>query len=190
VGVGGRWHSAGFTWDGEVLILGWEPGGGLQAECMADDPAIKKSFFFYDADTGRKLGQWTLPRDQGGNENCTLHNYNVVPNKANGRYLLVSGNYQAGTWVTDFSKPSRPRTVAWTDPPPAPTPPFPPGPPPFCTATGGCALAGVWSSHWYNGYIYESNIEEGLNVFWNGRASAASIDLPRLNPQTQEFSLR
>ena len=24
----GNWHSAGFTWDGEVVIMGWEPGGG------------------------------------------------------------------------------------------------------------------------------------------------------------------
>ena len=24
----GRWHSAAFTWDGEVIMLGWEPDGG------------------------------------------------------------------------------------------------------------------------------------------------------------------
>jgi hypothetical protein len=29
-------------------------------------------------------------------ENCTVHNYNVVPLRS-GRYVLVSGNYQAGT---------------------------------------------------------------------------------------------
>jgi hypothetical protein len=189
VGVGGRWHSAGFTWDGEVLILGWEPGGGLQAECMADDPDIKKSFFFYDAQTGDKLGQWTLPHAQSGQENCTLHNYNVVPKRDSSRYILVSGNYQAGTWVTNFSNPSSPKTVAWSDPPPAPVPPGLGDPPIFCTETGGCALTGVWSSHWYNGFIYESNIGEGLNIFFNRRASAGSIDLDRLNPQTQEFSL-
>ena len=34
----GNWHSAAFTWDGEVIIMGWEPGGGLQAECEASDP--------------------------------------------------------------------------------------------------------------------------------------------------------
>lgn len=31
--------------------------------------------FFYDADTGAKLGQWVLPRAQGADENCTIHNY-------------------------------------------------------------------------------------------------------------------
>ena len=52
----GSWHSATFTWDGEVLILGWEPGGGVEPECEATDPPVQKSAFFYDADTGEKLG--------------------------------------------------------------------------------------------------------------------------------------
>jgi hypothetical protein len=26
-------------------------------------------------------------------------------------------------------------------------------------------LGGAWSSYWYNGYIYETNITEGLNIF-------------------------
>jgi hypothetical protein len=43
VGIGGRWHSAAFTWDGEVIILGWEPGGGAAPECEAQDPPVKKS---------------------------------------------------------------------------------------------------------------------------------------------------
>ena len=29
----GRWHSASFTWDGKVIILGWEPGGGADPRC-------------------------------------------------------------------------------------------------------------------------------------------------------------
>jgi hypothetical protein len=192
-GVGapaGNWHSAGFTWDGETLVLGWEPGGGLQAECEATDPDVKKSFFFYDAKTGDKLGQWTLPRAQGANENCTLHNYNLVPLK-NGRDVLVSGNYQAGVWVVDITKPDKPKTVAWSDPQPVPPPPGLGTPPIFCSTTAtGCPLTGSWSAHWYNGFIYESHIGEGLNVFeLSGRTKAKTVDLERLNPQTQEFSL-
>ena len=187
----GNWHSAAFTWDGEVIIMGWEPGGGLQAECEASDPAAKKSFFFYDADDGSKLGQWTLPRPQGANENCTLHNYNLVPLK-NGRDLLVSGNYQAGIWVVDLTDPANARTVAWSDPPPAAPVPFPPGPPPFCsTVPQGCPLTGSWSGYWYNGYIYESHIGEGLNIFeLKGRETRSAVKLSHLNPQTQEFTLK
>jgi hypothetical protein len=169
----GNWHSASFSWDGEVIILGWEPGGGAAPECEASDPPVKKSAFFYDADNGAKLGQWTLPRPQTAAENCTIHNYNVVPNR-NDRNVLVVGNYQAGTWVVEFSDPANPVTLGWSDPPPlVPT-----------------QLGGAWSSYWYNNFIYESEITKGLNVFrFSGKETGGAMRLDHLNPQTQEFSL-
>jgi hypothetical protein len=169
----GRWHSAAFTWDGEVIILGWEPGGGAAPECEETDPPVKKSAFFYDADTGAKLGQWTLPRPQSAAENCTIHNYNVVPTR-NGRYILVSGNYQAGTWIAEFTDPANPVTLGWSDPPPLDPP----------------DLGGAWSSYWYNNFIYESEITKGLNVFrFSGNETGGAMRLDHLNPQTQEFSI-
>ena len=36
----------------------------------------------------------------------------------NGKRVLVLGNYQAGTWVGDFTDPANARTVARSDPPP------------------------------------------------------------------------
>jgi LVIVD repeat len=173
-GTNGRWHSGTFTWDGEVLITGWEPGGGAEPECESTDPPEDKSMFFYDADTGAKLGTWVLPRPQdGAGENCTIHNYNIVPFKRGNRYIAVSGNYQAGTWVTDFTNPAAPTTVAWSDPP-ALSPPD---------------LGGAWSTYWYNNRLYESEITVGLNLF---RVNSAKLDgavqLPFLNPQTQPFS--
>jgi len=174
VGVGGNFHSATFTWDGEVLILGWEPGGGSRPECEETDPDVKKSAFFYNARTGEKLGQWTLPRAQSAEENCTIHNYNVVPIR--GRYIMVGGHYQAGTWITDFTDPANPFVRAFSDPEPiVPT-----------------QLGGAWSSYWYNGHVYESSITEGLNVFrYTERGiRRRSLRLDHLNPQTQEFSLR
>jgi hypothetical protein len=192
----GNWHSAGFTWDGEVIILGWEPGGGSQPECEASDPPVKKSAFFYDADTGQKLGQWTLPRPQiglaqatpaAGAENCTIHNYNTVPTR-DGRYILVSGNYQAGTWVTDFSDPANAKTIGYADPAPLPqvmAPATPTQPAHLVNELGG-----AWSSYWYNGIIYESEITKGLNLFrYTGKETRKAIRLKHLNPQTQEFSL-
>src|SRR5918992_1392430 len=177
----GHRPSPAFTWDGEVIILGWEPGGGTQPECETQDPAVKKSAFFYDADdarddgtpAGTKLGQWTLPRDQSSAENCTIHNYNIVPLRDD-RYVMVGGHYQAGTWVVDFTNPASPRTLGWSDPPPAvPT-----------------QLGGAWSSYWYNGLIYESEIQVGLNVFrFTGREARKDIHLKHLNPQTQEFTI-
>ncbi|HXF58137.1 MAG TPA: hypothetical protein VNO34_11320 [Actinomycetota bacterium] len=183
-GTNGRWHSAAFTWDGKVIVAGWEPGGGGEAECQGTDPDLDKSMFFYDATTGAKLGQWVLPRPQGADENCTIHNFNVVPLRS-GRYVAVSGNYQAGTWVTDFTDPAHPVTVAWSDPPSL-------GPGPFCSETRppGCQLGGAWSSYWYNNFVYESDIPVGLHVFRvSDPVLAGAIRLPHLNPQTQEFSL-
>ncbi|HEV2060184.1 MAG TPA: hypothetical protein VGR11_12575 [Solirubrobacteraceae bacterium] len=187
-GTNGRWHSAAFTWDGEVIVAGWEPGGGAAAECEAGDPDVDKSLFFYDADTGAKLGQWVLPRPQSAAENCTVHNFNIVPLRS-GRYVAVGGHYQAGTWVTEFTDPANPVTVAWSDPPPlgqVRTPPTPAAP----EGTLRNELGGAWSSYYYNNFVYESEITKGLNVFRvSDRRLAGAIRLSHLNPQTQEFSL-
>jgi hypothetical protein len=177
VGVGGRWHSTAFSFDGRVLTLGWEPGGGAAPQCESSDAAIFKSMFFYDAATGAKLGQWTLPRGQdsadGADQNCTIHNFNVVPLRS-GRYVAVGGHYQAGTWAVDFTDPANATTIAFSDP----------------DAIQPANLGGAWSSYQYNGFAYESEIQSGLNVFRiSDKALAGEIRLPYLNPQTQDPSL-
>jgi hypothetical protein len=166
-------HSAAWTWDGEVLIFGHEPGGGVAPECEATDPDINRRYFFYDGDTGVKLGSYLMPRPQSSTENCTLHNLNVVPLRS-GRDVLVHGSYQSGTAVVDFTNPAAPRELAFTDPPPV----VPPD------------IAGAWSSYWYNNFIWETNIGEGLNVFrYSGPETAGAMRLDHLNPQTQEFTI-
>jgi hypothetical protein len=91
-----------------------------------------------------------------------------------GKYVLVHGSYQSGTSVVDFTNPANPKELAWSDPPPiVPT-----------------DLGGAWSSYWYNNFIYETNITEGLNIFrYAGRETAGAMRLPYLNPQTQEFTI-
>jgi hypothetical protein len=42
-------HSAGFTWDGKVLIFGHEPGGGGQPRCQATSSLTDRTLFFSDA---------------------------------------------------------------------------------------------------------------------------------------------
>ena len=135
--------------DGSVTALGWEPGGGVAAECEAGDPDFFKSIFFYDTASGDLLGTWVLPRPQSAQENCTVHNYNVIPTRH--RDLLSVGAYQAGTYVVDFTDPQRPRTVAWHDPP--------------ALDPTALTLGGSWGSYWYNGFVYESDITKGLNVY-------------------------
>lgn len=175
-------HAASFSWDGEVLVFEHEPGGGVGPRCQESNTDAEKSFFFFEATTGNLLGTWVLPRDQSAQENCSIHNFNIVP-LPSGRDVIVSGNYQAGTWVIDFTDPKKPVTVAWSDPPPAPVPP-----PPFDFF--GLDIVGAWSSYWYNNFIYETNIGEGLNVFrLSDRATAGALRLDHLNPVTQEFTI-
>ena len=140
---------------------------------------MKKSLFFFDSDDGSLLGTWVLPRAQGPTENCTLHNYNVIPTKK--RYMVSLAAYQAGRWVIDFTNPAAAFTVAWSDPPPRPVPPGTP----FC-----CDVAGSWSTYWYNRELYDSNIGQGLNIFKPLFQQPGAINLKHMNPQTQEFTVR
>jgi hypothetical protein len=171
-------HSASFTWDGEVIIVGHEPGGGSGANCEATDNPLERTFFYVDADTGASIGQFTIPRPQTNVENCTTHNYNVVPTDK--RYVMVSGNYQSGISVIDFTDVANAQEIAYADPAPLvdPNPPV------------GIELGGDWSTYWYNGFIYESDITRGL-IIWNlsDKAVAGAKKLDHLNPQTQESTI-
>jgi hypothetical protein len=166
-------HSASFTWDGEVLIFGHEPGGGGQPRCQDSNLEVDRTLFFLDPRSGDEMGRWVLERTQTATENCTLHNYNVVP--TNQRYLLVAGNYQAGTLVLDFTDPANAREVAFADPAPL--------------TEDRVVLGGDWSTYWYDGFIYQSDIRRGL-IIWKlaDPAVAGAMPLGHLNPQTQETS--
>ena len=185
-------HSAAWSNDGETLIIGHEPDGGVRARCQKtgtvfQDPTANyqvqtddmKSLFFLDADTGATRGKWTLTRDQTRFENCTLHNYNVVPTDKGD--WLVMGSYQSGISVLDFSDLSRVREIGYADPPPLSE---------TTTPSGAVAvLGGDWSTHWYNGFIYQSDIARGVASWrFNGAESFRAERLNRLNPQTQTYT--
>jgi PA domain/LVIVD repeat len=86
-------HSAAWSWDGEVLIFGHEPGGGSDARCQASSALVDRTLYFYDHE-GNQLGTFVHPRPQTNLENCTWHNYNVVPTGK--RDILVAGNLPVG----------------------------------------------------------------------------------------------
>ena len=163
-------HTAAFTWDGKYIVFGHEPGGGGDARCQATSSELDKTLFFLDADTGETAGTMLHPRPQTATENCTWHNLNVVPTDK--RYVLVSGNYQSGISVIDFTDPANAREIAYADPAPL--------------SDSTLVLGGDWSTYWYNGRIYESDIRRGL-IIWNlsDPAVAGAKRLPHLNPQTQ-----
>ena len=169
-GVG---HTAAFTWDGKYIIFGHEPGGGSQAQCQETSSVFNRTIWFLEAETGETVGEFVHPRPQTAQENCTWHNVNVVPTDK--RYVFVSGNYQSGISVVDFTDPANAKEIAFADPAPlSPT---------------SLVLGGDWSTYWYNGRIYESDIRRGL-IIWNltDPAVAGAKKFAHLNPQTLETS--
>jgi hypothetical protein len=165
-------HTAAFSWDGEVLIFGHEPGGGAAPRCQATTSETDRSLFFYNAATGAQLGRILYPRPQTAEENCTWHNLNVVPTEKG--YVLVASSYQGGFSVVDFTDPANAAEIAYADPAPlVPT-----------------QLGGDWSTYWYDGRIYESDITRGLLVWeLSDGAVAGARKLGHLNPQTQELTI-
>ena len=121
--VGAGVHGiASFTWDGEA-----RSGGSQEAACRRGSrprtPPRRRASSSTTPDDGSKLGQWTLPRPQTARRTATCQNYNLVPLRS-GRDVMVSGNYQAGVWVST-SNPASPGDGGWSDPPPAGSVPLP-----------------------------------------------------------------
>ena len=69
----------------------------------------------------------------------------------NGRYVLVSSAYQAGTSIVDFTDPANPREIASADPAPLDA----------TTLIGG----GDWSTYWYDVFVYSSDMKRGMMVW-------------------------
>ena len=90
-----------------------------------------------------------LPRPQSAFENCTIHHYNVVPPR--NRYVLVHGSYQSGASMVEFTDPQNAYEVALSDP--APLEPE------------VLSRSGVWTSTFYNGFIYKSDTRRGLRIY-------------------------
>ena len=181
VGIG---HSGSFTYDGKVLIFGHEPGGGSAARCQATSSVVDRSLYFINPENGDVLTSKEHERSQNSRENCTWHNFNVIPTKAG--YYATVGSYQSGISILDFSQALNPdpgsrtpREIAYADP--APLQSNPP--------TTGIILGGDWSTYWHNGFIYEADIKRGvtswqLNLGPDATAAQANEHLKRVNTRT------
>jgi hypothetical protein len=160
------WHSGAYSNDGTKLIYGDEAGGGAGPFCVTSADTFGR-IWFYDAAApmGPPLGSFKILRPQGG-EICTAHNYNQIPFA--GHDLLVSAWYGGGTSVINFDNPAVPREVGFYD-------------------AQGARPADTWSSYFYNGFIYASDINRGVDIFaFNSPAARQAQRLDHLNPQTQE----
>ncbi|HEX6372002.1 MAG TPA: hypothetical protein VF006_23965 [Longimicrobium sp.] len=174
------WHSATFNNAGTKVLFTDEWGGGSAPRCRATDrPQWGADAIFTLANRElRHAGYFKLPAAQTEQENCVAHNGSLVP--VPGRDIMVQAWYQGGISVFDFTDPAHPVEIAFFDRGPM--------------STTQSVLGGFWSSYWYNGLIYASEIGRGLDVFRltpSEHLSQNEIDAARLvrvsdfNPQNQ-----
>jgi uncharacterized protein (DUF305 family) len=175
------WHSATFNNDGTKVLFTDEWGGGSMPRCRAYDPLDWGADAFYDIVDGKLVyrAHFKMPAPQVEQENCVAHNGSIIP--VPGRDIFVQSWYQGGISVIDFTDSANPVEIAFFDRGPI--------------DKEELVLAGFWSSYWYNGRIYATEIARGLDVLAltpsdylseNEIAAALIADQGKLfNPQQQ-----
>lgn len=178
------WHSATFNNDGTKVIFTDEWGGGTQARCRASDPKTWGANAIYSFNDGKLAFEsyYKIDAPQSEQENCVAHNGSVIP--VPGRDIFVQAWYQGGLSVIDFTDTTQPKEIAYFDRGPI--------------HKERMVVGGYWSSYWYNGKIYGSEILRGLDVMElqesefitaNEIAAAKLADMgDTFNPQ-QQFSI-
>ncbi|MFI7279473.1 LVIVD repeat-containing protein [Micromonospora chersina] len=172
------WHSATFNNSGTKVVFTDELGGGGAATCNEATGPSRGADAIYDI-TGRGddrrlafRSYYKIPRANADTENCVAHNGSLVP--VPGRDIMVQAWYQGGISVWDFTDSRHPKEIAFWERGPL--------------DAERLRTGGSWSAYWYNGHIYSSDIQKGLDVLelrdprtWVARL----IQVPELNVQTQ-----
>ena len=145
------WHSATFNNDGTKVIFTDEWGGGGRARCRAWDPLDWGADAIYDI-VDNKLefrSHYKMPAPQMETENCVAHNGSIIP--IPNRDIFVQAWYQGGLSIMDFTDSSNPVEIAYFDRGPI--------------LKDLLISGGYWSTYYYEGYIYGTEIKRGLDVF-------------------------
>jgi hypothetical protein len=168
------WHSATFNNDGTKVVFTDELGGGGGAICRPAFRDNQGANGIYDIVDGQLefASYYKIPRENTIRENCVAHNGTLVP--VNGKDIMVQSWYQGGISVFDFTDSENPTELAWFDRGPL--------------SAERLILGGSWSSAWYNGHIYSSDIQQGFDVLEMkdpAIASANGAKFKQFNAQTQ-----
>jgi hypothetical protein len=175
------WHGATFSNDGKTVVFTDEWGGGTSARCRATDQLSWGANAIYDIVDGKLQfrSYYKIPMVQTAQENCVSHIPSLIP--VPGRDIFVQAWYQGGASVVDFSDSANPVEIGFYDRGPiSPT---------------ALVLGGLWSTYWYNGETYGSEIARGFDVYGltptaqlssNEIAAAREVQVDRLNVQHQD----
>jgi len=144
------WHSATFNNDGTKILFTDEWGGGGRPRCRAWDPLDWGANAIYDIEDGKLefRSHFKMPAPQKESENCVAHNGSIIP--IPGRDIFVQAWYQGGISVIDFTDSFDPIEIAYFDRGPYLDDELIPG--------------GFWSVYYYEGAIYGTEIQRGLDV--------------------------
>jgi hypothetical protein len=175
------WHSATFNNSGSKILFSDEWGGGGQPKCRKTDPRDWGADAIFTIANRQQLqfqSYYKLPAPQTPQENCVAHNGSLIP--IPGRDIMVQAWYQGGLSVFDWTDAKHPKEIAFFDRGPV--------------DSTEMASGGYWSTYWYNGNIYGSEISRGLDVFelqpsgfltQNEIDAAKSVKLDYFNTQGQ-----
>jgi hypothetical protein len=175
------WHSATFNNDGTKVVFTDEWGGGTSARCRATDQLNWGANAVFDIVGGKMQfrSYYKLPVAQTNQENCVAHNGTIVP--VRGKDVMVQGWYQGGMSVFDFTDSANPKEIAYFDRGPV--------------SGTSLVFGGFWTSYYYNGLIYGTDLARGIDVIRLDPSeflSQADLDLAaqpqfdRMNAQLQE----
>ena len=174
------WHSATFNNEGDKVLFTDEWGGGSQPKCRAEDPMEWGANAIFSINGGKMNFEsyFKLPAPQTPEENCVAHNGSLIP--IPDRDIMVQSWYQGGINIFDWTDPANPIEIAYHDRGPI--------------DPNRMQMGGSWSVYWYNGYIVNSEIARGLDVFeltpsdfitQNEIDAANTVTLDYLNAQGQ-----
>jgi hypothetical protein len=175
------WHGATFSNDGRYVIFTDEWGGGTAPRCRATDQRPWGGDAIYEIVDGQLefRSYYKLPVAQTNNENCVTHIPSLIP--VPGRDLFVQAFYQGGASLVDFEDPQNPREIGYFDRGPV--------------SGTGLVFGGFWSTYWFNGETYGSELARNFDVMAltptsqvseNEIAAAREVQWDRLNVQSQK----
>ena len=193
-------HTAAFSNDGKKLIQTDEWGGGTGPMCQASSMIELGGNTIITLDAKKKQTQrayFKLPAAQSAEENCVSHNGGIIP--VPGRDLYVQGWYQGGVNIMDFTDPDKAFEIGYFDrgainpprPVDVPSAAAPAGPP---VRGNGNTIGGSWGAYYWNGHIYSSEMDRGLDILEltpsdqlsaNEIAAAKLVTYTQFNPQSQ-----
>ncbi|WP_017558484.1 LVIVD repeat-containing protein [Nocardiopsis baichengensis] len=179
------WHSATFTNKGDGVIFTDELGGGGAPTCTPEvgpergaDAIFKLNAKEAKGDKPAKAklkfrSYYKIDRHQGDEQNCVAHNGSLIPVK--GKNYFVQSWYQGGVSIIDFNNLKKPEEIGYFDA--------------DDRVDGEVEVnTNTWSTYYYNGYIYSSDISRGFDVLKvddKRLEKAEDVEMDEFNPQNQ-----